>query len=342
MELSFPKKLNLARIPTSIQKLERLSEWLGGPTLYMKRDDLTGIGLSGNKVRKLEFTLYEALQEKADTVITCGGIGSNHARATAVAARQLGLTPVLVLRGQPGDYPDGNLLLDSLLGAELKFISREDYSNSRDEIMHELASRLEHHGRHAYVIPEGASSAVGAWGYANACREILQQMAEQNLELDAIVFAVGSGGTQAGLLIGKAAFGWEGEILGVNVCDDEAFFKKRIGHILDEFRQKYRTPLSISENDIHLIDGYVGRGYALSRSEELQVIKQIAQLEGIFLDPTYTGKAMFGLIDQIKKGRFKKGQSILFIHTGGIFGLFPKRQMFFGGPDAPEFPDVAV
>jgi len=342
MELSFPKKLNLAQTPTPIQKLERLSESLGGPTLYIKRDDLTGSGLSGNKVRKLEFTLYEALQEGADTVITCGGIGSNHARATAVAARQLGLTPVLVLRGKPGDYPDGNLLLDSLLGAELKFISREDYSNSRDEIMRELADRLEAEGHHAYVIPEGASNAIGAWGYANAFGEVLQQIAERRLEIDAIVFAVGSGGTQAGLLIGRSASGWDGEILGVNVCDDEAFFKQRIGHILDNFQQKYSTPLSVSENDIHLIDGYVGRGYALNRPEELQIIKEVAQLEGIFLDPTYTGKAMFGLMDQIKKGRFKKGQHVLFIHTGGIFGLFPKRQMFFGGPDAPEFPDVNV
>lgn len=342
MKLSLPNKLNLARIPTPIQKLKRLSEKLGGPTIYIKRDDLTGIGLSGNKVRKLEFSLYEALQQGSDTVITCGGIGSNHARATAVAARQLGLTPVLVLRGKPSDYPDGNLLLDSLLGAELKFISREEYSNSRNEIMQELADQLKGHGHNAYVIPEGASNAVGAWGYANAFQEIHQQLAEQSLEVNAVVFAVGSGGTEAGLLIGKAVSDWKGDILGVNVCDDEAFFKNRIEVILQEFREKYQIPLNISENDIHLIDGYVGRGYALSRPEELEIIKDIAQLEGIFLDPTYTGKAMFGLIDQIQKGRFGADQTVLFIHTGGIYGLFPKRKMFFGGPDAPEFPDVSV
>ncbi|HDZ12746.1 MAG TPA: D-cysteine desulfhydrase family protein, partial [Bacteroidetes bacterium] len=273
MELEFPKKLNLAQLPTPIQKLSRLSEFFGGPTLYIKRDDLTGIGLSGNKIRKLEFTLYEALRGGADTVITCGGIGSNHARATAVAARQLGLTPVLVLRGKPGRYPDGNLLLDSLLGAELKFISREDYSESRDAVMDDLAAQWEKRGHHAYVIPEGASNAVGAWGYANAFLEMHRQLSEKKLKIDAVVCAVGSGGTQAGLLIGAETAHWEGEILGINVCDDAAFFKERIGGILNAFRRKYKAPLQISEDDIHLIDGYVGRGYALSRPEELQVIK---------------------------------------------------------------------
>ncbi len=339
MKPVFPQKVRLAQIPTPIQPLKRLSEVLGGPEIFIKRDDLTGSGLSGNKVRKLEFVFAEALAQNADTVITCGGIGSNHARATAVAARQLGLRPILVLRGQPGQYPDGNPLLDSLLDAEIHFISREAYANSRNEIMADLAKQAESRGHRAYVIPEGASFDTGVWGYVNAFYEILDQMESQSPAFDAIVTAVGSGGTQAGLLVGKTLSGWNGDIFGINVCDDAFYFKERISAILSDFSAKYAVPLSIDKDAIQLIDGYVGRGYALSQPKELDVIKTVARLEGIFLDPTYTGKAMFGLIDQIKKGRFTKGQRILFLHTGGIFGLFPKRAMFFGGLDAPEFPE---
>ncbi len=339
MTPEYPERVELARTPTPIQPLNRLSEKLKGPQIYIKRDDLTGSGLSGNKVRKLEFVLSEALDRGADTVITCGGIGSNHARATAVAARQLGLKPVLVLRGKPGRYPDGNLLLDSLLGAELHFISRADYASARQDIMYSLAHRFEKQGRRAYVIPEGASFDTGVWGYVKAFFEILEQSQQGRFNFDAIVTAVGSGGTQAGLLVGKKLSNWSGEIWGINVCDDEAYFQERIESILSDFSRKYRTPISVRRQEIRLIDGYVGRGYALSRPEELSVIQEVARLEGIFLDPTYTGKAMFGLMDQIQKGRFQKGQRILFVHTGGLFGLFPKRAMFFGGPDAPEFPE---
>ncbi len=337
MAFRSPRRIRLARIPTPIQKLARLSQYLDGPTIYVKRDDLTGTALSGNKVRKLEFVIAEALHQKCDTLITPGGLGSNHARATAVAARQLGLHPFLVLRGEPGPVPDGNFLLDALLNAEVKFISRDEYLK-RDEIMASIADELRLQGRKAFVIPEGASNEIGAFGYFLAAKEIVSQIRRQQLpQFDAVVIPVGSGGTQAGLILGFDYCGAPVSVYGVNVCDDAAYFTQRIRDIFFSFWDRFLYPKPLPFESIHLWDGYVGAGYALSRPEELEVIKLVARLEGIFLDPVYTGKAMFGLIDQIKKGTFTREMNILFVHTGGIFGLFPKRQTFVNGNDVGEF-----
>lgn len=337
MAFKIPRKIKLAQLPTPIQKLSKLSQYLDGPTIYMKRDDLTGVGLSGNKIRKLEYVIAEAKKQKCDTLITTGGLGSNHARATAVAARQMGLHPYLVLRGKPGPAPDGNFLLDGLLNAQIKLISKEDYQH-RDEIMSQVADELKKEGRKPYIIPEGASNEVGAWGYFSAVKEIQNQVSKSKLPpFDAIILATGSGGTQAGLILGSSYYEYDVPIFGVNVCDDEAYFVEKIKMISTKFINRYNFPKPFYENSIRIIDGYVGEGYALSREEELELIKLVARLEGIFIDPVYTGKAMHGLIDQIKKGKFTKDMNILFIHTGGIFGLFPKRHTFVGGPDATEF-----
>lgn len=327
MQIENPYRVRLARTPTPIQKLSRLSKYLKGPSIYIKRDDLTGFGLSGNKVRKLEYSIGEAVQKKSDILITTGGTTSNHARATALAARQLGLKPYLVLRGNPEKIPDGNLLFDIILDAEIKFITPEQYLK-RDEIMQELADDLRQKGHRPYVIPEGASNAIGCWGYFNAASEIRDQLLNENLpEMDAIVIAVGSGGTQAGLLLGLQYHQLDIPVYGINVCDDEKYFQQKISELLKSFGERFSYPLSLPE-DIMIIDGYVGKGYARSRPEEIDVIRLLAKLEGILLDPVYTGKAMFGLIDQIKTGKFRKETNILFIHTGGIFGLFPEREAF--------------
>jgi len=337
MAFTIPQKLTLACLPTPIKKLERLSAHLGGPAIFVKRDDLTGAALSGNKIRKLEFVIKDAIDKGCDTLITTGGLGSNHARATAVAARQLGLHPFLVLRGSPGPAADGNLLLNTLLDAEIKFISRADYEN-RDEIMAEAAEDLRKKGRRPYIIPEGASNALGAWGYFEAAKEIKSQIEQYRLpSFDAVIVPVGSGGTYAGFADGSDYYGLHSPLYGVNVSKNAAFFIDRITMIMHSFRQQFHYPKPVPADNIHIIDGYTGKGYALSSTDELETIRLVAGLEGIFLDPVYTGKAMHGLIGQIQSGRFTKKMNLLFIHTGGIFGLFPKRQIFAGGTDAGEF-----
>ncbi len=321
-----PPRLSLAQTPTPLQKLQRLSEVLGGPEIWIKRDDLTGCVVSGNKVRKLEFVLADALRQGADVVITCGGIQSNHARATAVLARRIGLFPHLVLRGEPPEgAPDGNLFLDKLFGAAITYVTPEQYRNEIDDIFAEIRRTYEKRGQRAYVIPEGASNELGAFGYLRATREIVEQLRLEGLSVNYVVTAVGSGGTLAGLLLGKRLYALEADVVGFNVCDTAEYFRERIMGILRATAERYHLGLGVSPEDIQIIDGYVGLGYAESRPEELALIRDVARLEGIALDPVYTGKAMFGLIDQIRKGRFSKEDRILFLHTGGVFGLFAKR-----------------
>jgi len=287
------------------------------------------VALSGNKVRKLEFVLAQAVADKADTVITCGAVQSNHARATAVAAARLGLQAHLVLRGAPEDPPDGNFLLDKLVNAEVSFVSAEEYSLHIDKIMQEKAEQLNKRGQRAFVIPEGASDELGAWGYIKAVEEILNQLADLNLTFDHIICATGSGGTQAGLIMGKALFNWQAHVHGINVCDDENYFINKINSIITKAIQRFQLPLSNQDNQIDIIDGYVGEGYGIASKDEIHLIRKVAVLEGIILDPVYTGKAMLGLADQIDRRNFRKGDEVLFLHSGGVFGLFPQKYKFF-------------
>lgn len=330
MDTSFmPEKISLAHLPTPIQKLERLSAELGGPEIFIKRDDFTGSEYSGNKIRKLEFSVAEAKRQGADFLITCGGIQSNHCRATAVVAARQSMGSFLVLRGEEPPNPNGNLFLDLLVGARIRFISPEDYSLRIDQIMQEIAEQLAKQGHKAYIIPEGASNAIGSFGYFAAAAEILLQMEQMNTRFDYIICADGSGGTHAGLLMGKKHFGLSSEIIAFNVCDDEHYFKDKVARICRNAAVQYRVPVKIEPEEIHVIDGYVGEGYALNTKDEIGFIVQIARTEGVILDPVYTGKAFRGMVDQIKKGRFDKKDKILFIHTGGHYGLFPKNDMFF-------------
>ncbi len=325
---NIPEKLNIANLPTKIQKLERLTKELQGPNIFIKRDDETGSEVSGNKIRKLEFSVKEALNQGCNLLITCGGIQSNHCRATAAIAAKLGLKSSLVLRGSEAKDIDGNLFLNKLLGADIKFITAEDYKHNRMLIMENLKTEYEKQGFKPYIIPEGASNGIGTFGYFNAMEEILNQEKDMNIHFDKIIVAVGSGGTHAGLLLSKKILGFHGEIYGINVCDNEDYFKNRIHNILDESINYLNIDLNFNLDEIHIIDGYVGRGYALSTPETLEFILHIAQLEGLILDPVYTGKAMYGLAKEIKKGTFKKDENILFIHTGGLFGLYPQRDLF--------------
>ena len=322
------KKLRLGNFPTRIERLEKFST-IVKEHVYIKRDDQTGTEFSGNKIRKLEYSINEAVNNDCDTLITCGGIQSNHARATAAAGIKLGLKSVLVLRSDEKPELEGNYLIDKIMGADVRIISSEDYRERRQEIMENILKELEAKGRKGYIIPEGASNGVGTFGYLACFKEILEQEKEHGIVFDTIVTAVGSGGTFAGLYLGNKLTNSGKKIVGINVCDTAEYFKERVSEILKEVKTYIPdTEFEISKDDMCIIDGYVGDGYAVSRTEELDFICDFAEAEGIVLDPVYTGKAMRGLYTEIKKGTFKDSKNILFIHTGGLFGLFSKRDQF--------------
>jgi D-cysteine desulfhydrase len=328
MKLQIPQQISLANLPTKIEKLDRLSKKTGGPQIYIKRDDQTGTEFSGNKVRKLEFVVKEAIDKGCNYLITCGGIQSNHCRATAAVATKLGMKSCLVLRGTSDAETEGNLFLDKMLGAEIVYITAEEYSNSRNKIMAEIAVKKEKEGYKPYMIPEGASNGLGAFGYYNTMLEIAQQEKELSLKFDSIVIAVGSGGTYAGLLLAKKVLNHPAEIYGINVGSDKEYFENCILEIFQESCIIAGCELSLSKDEIHILDGHVGRGYALSTPEELEFITSLARLEGLILDNVYTGKAMYGFMDEISKGTFRNSGNILFIHTGGMFELFSQMKFF--------------
>jgi D-cysteine desulfhydrase len=324
-----PPRLDLARTPTPLEFLPHTSR-SAGVEIYIKRDDLTGMELSGNKIRKLEFILADAQAQGADTILTCGGEQSNHARATAIAAAKLNFDCRLILRtADPAAPPDptGNILLDRMAGAHIVWITPEEYKQ-RETIYQREEALLRQQGRKPYSIPEGASSALGAWGYIRAAEELAQdmaQLAEGRQRRTTIVVAAGSGGTAAGLILGARLAGLDARIEAINVCDDRNYFLEAIGSICEACITTYGLKIPFEgERDINIRDGYVGRGYALSRPEELALIVDVARREGLFLDPVYTGKAFFGMLQELKRNPRCFGERIIFIHTGGLFGLLPQ------------------
>lgn len=322
----YPHKLALACLPTPLQLLGRLSDRLGtGQRLWVKRDDLTGAAISGNKVRKLEFTLAEAQAQGADTVITCGGVQSNHCRATAVLGAQLGLKVHLILRGTPEELDPlcGNVLLDALCGASIELHPPAVYTRQFHKLADSALQRSRDAGHSPYWITTGASDAVGVWGYVAACEELQAQFAQHGVENPHIVCASGSGGTQAGLVAGNALHELGATVWGMAVCDDEAYFTRKVSEDLAAWQQRYNTPFVPAPSDIRVIDAYIGDGYAKASDELLGFIADVARLEGLLLDPVYTGKAFYGLVNEIQHGRFDGVRDIVFIHTGGIFGLQP-------------------
>jgi D-cysteine desulfhydrase len=329
MKIKFPPSLDLACLPTPIQKIKGLPSISNDFALYVKRDDLTGFALSGNKVRKLEFVLAEALEQKADCLITCGGEQSNHARATAVLAIQLGLRPYLVLFAEGKPKLDGNLFLDKMVGAEIKYITKDDYFNRRDQIMQEIANDLKKKGHRPYLIPEGASNTLGTWGYVKAGQEIKKEVDKNKMKIERIVLASSSGGTYAGLFISSKLLNWKVRITGFNVNYDKDFIIDRIWKLLVDTKKRFDLKIGLDKGEIEIIDGYVGAGYAKTSNRECKLLKSIASSTGLILDPVYTGKAMFGLLDQIKKKEMSEKENILFLHTGGAFSLFAYKDKFF-------------
>ena len=326
-EIAYPERIRLAHLPAPLQHLERTSEMLG-VEMYLKRDDLTGIELSGNKIRKLEFLFADARAQGADTVITCGGEQSNHCRATALAATRLGMRSVLLLRTRdPANPPAtaGNILLDRLAGAEIVWITLAEYAR-RGELLEREAARLRDQGRTPYIIPEGGSNAVGTWGYVSAAEELAADLAALPPKPTTVVYATGSGGTGAGLIAGGKLLGLADagiHFAGINVCDSREYFVSTMHRICAEFDDRYDMNTNVTREDIDIIDGYVGRGYAKSRPAELEVLRDMARREAVILDPVYTGKAFYGLCCELERDPRRFGERVVFLHTGGIFGLFP-------------------
>ncbi|MCG8484115.1 MAG: D-cysteine desulfhydrase family protein [Clostridia bacterium] len=294
----------------------------------VKRDDQTGSEVSGNKVRKLEFAVQEALDQNCDTLITCGGIQSNHARATAAVAAKLGMSSYLVLNSQGQEDIDGNYFLDRLFGANIRLITPKEFEENRMGIMEDIQEKLAKENKKAYIIPLGASNGIGTFGYFKAMDEIIVQEKEMQIQFDAICISVGSGGTYAGLSLASKLLNHQAKIYGFNVSSDAVYFRNQIEAILYEACDYLDCSVEIDKSDIHIIDGYVGKGYAVSQPHELEFIKEIAQLEGFILDPVYTGKGFYGMVNEIKKGTLSHHKNILFIHTGGMFGVFPQKNLF--------------
>lgn len=322
-----PPRVPLANQPTRGHPV-RFGAGLG-PKFWFKRDDHTGSDLMGNKVRKLEYLMAEALADEATHVVTCGGEQSNHARATAFAAVQLGMKPVIILRcDDPANPPSatGNILLDRLVGAEIHWISRAAWRD-RNRLLAEAATRIRDAGGRAYVVPEGGSNALGSWGYIRAARELVDDLAgiaspERPVT---VVYACGSGGTGAGLVLGAKLYDFAARgirVAGVNVCDDRAYFIALIQTICAEAESRWQLGANITEADIDIVDGHVGAGYARSRPEELATIRDLARSDGVVLDPVYTGKAFHGVLTELAKDKDRFGTTVAFLHTGGMYGLF--------------------
>lgn len=322
-----PPRLPLARLPTPLEPLDRLSREVG-KRVWIKRDDLTDMVASGNKVRKLEFSIGQALAEEADVLVTWGGIQSNHCRATAAIAARLGLGAHLVLRGNEPAETDGNLLIDRLVGANITFAPLAQYQEM-EATYAQLEQEYSAQGKKTYRIPVGASDEVGLWGYIACAEELKADFKAHNISPDAIISATGSGGTFAGLILGNILHDLNSKIYAFNVCDDEAYFKNKIREDFAAWRERYEASMDTNDLAIDVIDGYVGPGYGKATREVFETIHRVAQLEGIILDPVYTGKAFHAMLCEIDKGRFRDMNELVFIHTGGMLGLFPQKHALF-------------
>ncbi|HUT80643.1 MAG TPA: D-cysteine desulfhydrase family protein [Candidatus Bathyarchaeia archaeon] len=313
-------------LPTPLIPMERLTEYLGKAKIYIKRDDLTGIAFGGNKNRKLEFLLADALLKGSDVIITEGAVTSNHCLQTAACTARLGLDCELVLSDSHiGDGFTGNLLLNQILDTK---IHRVRTSADRKIAMVELAENLRNSGRHPYIIPTGGSNKIGVLGYVLCIQEIAQQSANMDVIFDYFIHPTGSAGTQAGILIGKKLYFPEMEIVGIGVGDSKKEIINEIRKIIADFEQEWKLDLVIGDSEIIVMDKYSGEGYGIPNKEMIDAVKLIAKLEGIFLDPVYNGKAMVGLIDLVKSEEIPPDASVLFLHSGGGPALFAYSDVF--------------
>ena len=319
----FPR-VELAHLPTPLELMPRLSEHLGGPQIWVKRDDCTGLATGGNKTRKLEFSMAEALDSGADTVITVGAVQSNHVRQTAAAACKLGLRCEVLLEHRVIDPTDayatsGNVLLDHIFGANLReYPGGTDF----DVAMADVAAEIQAGGGKPYLIPGGASNKVGALGYVNCALELIEQADAMGLSIDHLVTATGSAGTQAGLIVGLNAMRPEIPLLGIGVNVPKDVQEDRVYKLACETADYIGKPGIVTREDVIANCDYVGAGYGIRTDGMNEAVLMLARLEGLLFDPVYSGKALAGMIDLVRKGEFAGAENIVFLHTGGAAALF--------------------
>jgi D-cysteine desulfhydrase family pyridoxal phosphate-dependent enzyme len=310
--------LSFAHLPTPVEELPRLSKALGGPRILVKRDDQTGLAFGGNKTRKLEFLVAEALEQGARTLITGGALQSNHCRQTAAAAARYGLGCILVLNGDMPNQPSANLLLDQLFGAELVTIPDRSL---RDQTLQNTFDKAVTDGRKPYLVTYGGSSPTGALGYAFAMEEFMLQ----NVGADWIVFGTSSGGTHAGLVLGQRIFGFKGKVLGISIDEPEGWLKTRVSQLASDASEKFGARIEFTRDDVLANEEYCRPGYGVLTDAEREAVRLFAKHEGLLLDPVYTGRAAAGMIDLIRRGFIKKDETVLFWHTGGQPALFAEK-----------------
>jgi L-cysteate sulfo-lyase len=330
MPLSNFHRFVLAHLPTPLEPLTRLRQHIGGPRLYIKRDDCTGLALGGNKTRKAEFLIGAALAKDATVIVSEGGLQSNHVRQTAAAAAKAGLKCHLVLDHHvPIDTAiyreNGNLLLDRVLGAVTHLCGADE---TRADLIARLLPRLRAEGEVPYYIPTGGSNEIGALGYVAAALELLQQSKEIGIAIDRVLFATASGGTQAGLVVGMAVADARLQVLGVDIEGEADALAADIRKVADACAHKLGLPRALRDDAFAICRGYAGPGYGVATPGMLEAVRLMATLEGIVLDPVYTGKAMAGLIDLVRSGRFAADETIVFIHTGGMPAMFAYADQF--------------
>jgi len=321
MRIDSLPRFPLAHLPTPLEELKALSRQLAGPDILIKRDDQTGLALGGNKTRKLEFLLGDALAKGADTLITLGAVQSNHCRQTAAAAAKAGLRCELILNGKKPEQANGNLLLNEILGANLHWIERPQ----RAAKLQELDAQLRAQGRQPYLIPVGGSNGVGATGYVVAMQELAEQLRLSGRRVDHILFGTSSGGTQAGIVLGARIAGITSQLHGLSIDknDPEHFeYETEVAQIANDCAAYIGSDVRLTRDDVKVVYGYKGEGYGVVGDLEREAIRLLARSEGIVLDPVYAGRAFGGLVDLIRKGIFKKGETVLFWHTGGAPALF--------------------
>ncbi|MEE8592617.1 MAG: D-cysteine desulfhydrase family protein [Candidatus Bipolaricaulota bacterium] len=335
MQLGSIPRLHLGEFPTPLQELKNLARELGGPRIFVKRDDQTGLGLGGNKLRKLEYALAEAVSQQATAVITVGGPQSNHVRLTTAACNKLGLKTVLVIRGKLPEKPSGNLLIDHILGpSEIHYVGtdgfppKEELDRVADEKAEEIVARLRSEGEVPYFIPNGCRAIHGAMGYAGCVLELVSQFRDMQLAPTAVFTAVGTSSTYTGLILGAHLFAQDQlDIVGISVANASDVVSERVARQLDEAAEVFELESTIRRESIVILDQYIGKGYGVPTAAMKEAVLMTARSEGVLLDPVYTGKAMSGLIDRVRAGDHGKDEIVVLLHTGGIPALFADSQI---------------